>query len=522
LADPPQAPQGSEEPRDPTEYRFGDLNPQIGSKITKPRWNRTFTSQRNTQKLMENAFFTPDAFAGVDGKFKGVVLKVLTPQEQTDDSPIGAWATLMATLGVKSTQRPIVIAKILETHPGPMPNVRGPDAKGLDIMAMECFSDTFIGEHEDTPPPVVDEIVWLRYGNIDTMSDPIYVGPVFGNSTTAGAGGGGAGQQNGSGYFNCGGAGTYNANPPTGDTLPATTAAAPPPPPEVQSGAEQTAATPTPIPPTTPWTTIKASHVASTVAMSQGVTTASGVKVTGEKIKQNATALAACLNTIADVIGSAFNAKVSMDGHQLGSTSATTGTVSELHSTGIGVDIDLWMGGNRMSRQQLHSALVYMRKISILPGTGVGLGYSGEIRPPAEEPLLAELKKHTRSASRPGAVTLTKSGITVYKQLLKKYGFDSKESGNRCHFDVRQVMGMASDTWCWMEIIPQTGGKSSPYYFKIMGNSYIDMLPFEPTVSNVQLPAGGGDGEYSGKMFSEYLDAQERSYWTGWVEQSKG
>ena len=76
MAEPESPPPQGTETKDPTQYRDGDLNPQIGSRISKPKWNRTFTSQRNTQKLIENEFFTPDAFAGVDGKFKGVVLLI--------------------------------------------------------------------------------------------------------------------------------------------------------------------------------------------------------------------------------------------------------------------------------------------------------------------------------------------------------------------------------------------------------------------------------------------------------------
>jgi len=91
--------------------------------------------------------------------------------------------------GIKERDKPSllrIIARIPEIHSMiPPPNFIGNDAEGSDQDIIEMHPTFLSSDLETSNKPVeAGDIVMVNYGNLNNLTEPIYLGPVFKTSDT--------------------------------------------------------------------------------------------------------------------------------------------------------------------------------------------------------------------------------------------------------------------------------------------------------------------------------------------------
>ena len=159
--------------------------------------------------------FVPDALQGT-GPYKAIVLRV---EPATGKQEPGNF--LSNTFGSFFGDPPPIVrikARIPEIHAAlPVPKQLG-TAAGDHQQIIDLYP-TFVAQDTAIEEPKPGDIVNVDFGNKNTYSDPIYLGPLL----KPPAGGGAAGGVGGAGVFgNCTGGDSVGVSAPPGDPLPGT------------------------------------------------------------------------------------------------------------------------------------------------------------------------------------------------------------------------------------------------------------------------------------------------------------
>jgi hypothetical protein len=156
--------------------------------------------------------FIPDALANT-GPYKAVVLRV---EKQEQISEAGDW--LSNTLGSffgDTGQFVRIKARIPEIHASlPVPQKFG-SADGPDQQIIDLYP-TFVAQDTQIESPSPGDIVNVDFGNKNTYSDPIYLGPLVKTNLQAGA----QGLAGSNAFANCTGNNNIGTTAPAGDSLP--------------------------------------------------------------------------------------------------------------------------------------------------------------------------------------------------------------------------------------------------------------------------------------------------------------
>ena len=164
--------------------RFGALN-----SITRPSGQR----ERKTAgvNFMDAVYNSADRQFNVNalsnmGPYKAVVLRV---EKNSGNAIAGSWLNNIIAMNTQEVPPLVRIkARIPEIHSGiPIPDNKGsedgPHQKIID------FYPTYEAVSSDLPEPQEGDIIYVDYGNKNTLSDPVYVKPLGGITSGAGAGG---------------------------------------------------------------------------------------------------------------------------------------------------------------------------------------------------------------------------------------------------------------------------------------------------------------------------------------------
>ncbi len=158
-------------------YKFGELNPVYRQKIRK----KPQDYYRNPNKAIRDAaveVLTPNALEGA-GPFKAICLRV-----EKDNSLMAAFSRLTG-IGEKPLVK--IKARIPEVHSMlPDPEKYG-DVDGHHQKIIDMYP-TFEAQDSNVPEVKEGELVWVTFGNLPNMEDPIYIGPVFPEAITAASG----------------------------------------------------------------------------------------------------------------------------------------------------------------------------------------------------------------------------------------------------------------------------------------------------------------------------------------------
>ena len=165
--------------------------------------------------------FVPDALQGT-GPYKAIVLRV---EPATGKQEPGNF--LSNTFGSFFGDPPPMVrikARIPEIHAAlPVPTQVG-SANGDHQQIIDLYP-TFVAQDTSIEEPKPGDIVNVDFGNKNTYSDPIFLGPLL----KPPAGGGAAGGAGGAGVFgDCTGTSNVGVTAPPGDSLPATNEPKPP------------------------------------------------------------------------------------------------------------------------------------------------------------------------------------------------------------------------------------------------------------------------------------------------------
>jgi hypothetical protein len=182
---------------DPTKIPFNTLND-----VSQPIGGRRERLDTGTDFMdaLANAAqhqFISDSLQNT-GPYKAIVLRVET-DNQTPEA--GSWlSNTFASFFGTPPQIVKIKARIPEIHAAlPIPDTVG-SAEGPHQPIIDLYP-TFIAQDSEVEQPKPGDIVNVDFGNKNTYSDPIYLGPLLKSSATPGAGGaaGGAGI-----FGNCG------------------------------------------------------------------------------------------------------------------------------------------------------------------------------------------------------------------------------------------------------------------------------------------------------------------------------
>jgi hypothetical protein len=167
-------------------YAFGDLNP-----IPK-RGNDDIIDMLSSPLVPPEAarrIVNGTAFSGQNGRFRGVVLRVESGESLPFDNGINL--SMSREQLRRTTNFVKVKVRVPEIHqPLPDPKDYG-DVSGPHHQIIDLYP-TFVSENPETPKPAVGDIVWVTFGDINTFSDPIYLGLAHeagkndGNATVSG------------------------------------------------------------------------------------------------------------------------------------------------------------------------------------------------------------------------------------------------------------------------------------------------------------------------------------------------
>ena len=191
---------------DPTKIPFNTLN-DVSQAIGGSR--ERITAGVDFMDAIANAAsnqFVSDSLIGT-GPYKAIVLRV-----EKDDKTAEAGSWLSNTLSSFFGDAPKIVkikARIPEIHAAlPIPEQTG-DAEGPHQPIIDLYP-TFIAQDTQVEAPKPGDIVNVDFGNKNTYSDPIYLGPLIKTALTPGAAGGigGAGA-----FGNCGASSPIPATP---------------------------------------------------------------------------------------------------------------------------------------------------------------------------------------------------------------------------------------------------------------------------------------------------------------------
>ena len=206
----------SEDNIDPTKIPYGTLN-DVSTPIGGGR--ERLTADTSFMDAVVNASkrqFIQDALLGT-GPYKAIVLRV-----ETDDKTSEAGSWLSNTFSSFFGAAPKIVkikARIPEIHAAlPVPDQVG-DAEGPHQPIIDLYP-TFIAQDTQVEAPKAGDIVNVDFGNKNTYSDPIYLGPLV--KTAQGAGGAGGAFGGADAFGNCGASNPIQGTPasqPTENTV---------------------------------------------------------------------------------------------------------------------------------------------------------------------------------------------------------------------------------------------------------------------------------------------------------------
>lgn len=167
-------------------YAFGDLN-----RIEKPIISNGLNAGELTplMAMREAALnvFSEDTLIGT-GPYKAICLRV-EPDNRTTKASFGSWVSAVFD---KDDSPPALVqikARIPELHAMiPEPEVYGDVTEGSHQQLIDMHP-TFLAQDVTVEKPAPGDIVWVNFGNVANMSDPIYLGTVFKKPTHGGVSG---------------------------------------------------------------------------------------------------------------------------------------------------------------------------------------------------------------------------------------------------------------------------------------------------------------------------------------------
>ena len=207
-------------PPNPLDIAYGDLN-DVNKPTIRKRFNLDNDQTFQAVAAATAESYTPDGLANV-GEFKGICLKVVGGTAGGPPQEKGSWLTNFfddtATAETTANLQIIEIkVRVPEVHSMlPVPNSIGPDAPEEDHLIMDMYP-TFVGQSTAVQEPKPGDLVWVDWGNRQNWADPYYIRPVKELPMVMGAGG-----INPAGAVDAFGrpcAGTYSAQPPSGDAI---------------------------------------------------------------------------------------------------------------------------------------------------------------------------------------------------------------------------------------------------------------------------------------------------------------
>ena len=208
-------------PETPLDIAYGDLN-DVNKPNIRKRWNLNSDQTFQAIAAATAESYTPDGLANV-GEFKGICLKVVGGTSGLPAQEKGSWltnffddtATAESTDNLKNIE---IKVRVPEVHSMlPVPNSIGPDAPIEDHLIMDMYP-TFVAQSTAVQEPKPGDLVWVDWGNRQNWTDPYYIRPVQ-EEAAAAQGSGGANPGGATDAFGRPCAGTYSAQPPSGDAI---------------------------------------------------------------------------------------------------------------------------------------------------------------------------------------------------------------------------------------------------------------------------------------------------------------
>jgi N-acetyl-anhydromuramyl-L-alanine amidase AmpD len=158
-----------------TYYGFGDLNPFEERPYDLQRENKARDlSPVDALSSMARTGYEKNIFEGSGTQFRAVVLRV---EPSSTFLPINAGFLARAISLFTGNSFVQLKARIPELHAClPDPNEYG-SREGTHQSIIELYP-TFIAQNNNLPKPAVGDLIWVTFGQIETQTDPIYLGPV--------------------------------------------------------------------------------------------------------------------------------------------------------------------------------------------------------------------------------------------------------------------------------------------------------------------------------------------------------
>jgi hypothetical protein len=160
---------------------FGELNP-IEKSFIRPNYDASTSTFLGLVRYSgEKAYSRADV--SLPSVLKGIVLRINLP---LNEQPAN---TFVSRVNNYNNKKPLytINVRIPEIHSVlPIPKNYG-STPGPSHYIINMYP-AFVAENENVPLPSIGDIVYVSYGNIDNMSDPIYHGPVYSSPSPGVAG----------------------------------------------------------------------------------------------------------------------------------------------------------------------------------------------------------------------------------------------------------------------------------------------------------------------------------------------